>query len=96
MGNLLKVFILIGAGYLICRATQQKQTASKGADIKPVAPLPPNAVPTGRTERTYTGGKPGEEVVGFAIRDFIEVIFPNGVTDWIPGQKVATKPVQGK
>jgi len=78
MDKLFPWLMLGGIVYLIW----QRQNAPV-EPIVPKVPVPPGAQVTGRIERTRTGGKPGDEVVGFAIRDWVEIKFPSGVTDWL-------------
>lgn len=75
--------LLLGVGlYVFSRVAGQV----KQPPLKLKQPLPPGAQPTGNVQQTTSGGKPGEEVVGFVKRVYAEVMLPNGQRDWVEAQ----------
>lgn len=86
-----KLLLWAGIGYVAWLVLSKPKVAAMPVvipNVKPLQPIPDTAVITGRTERTFNGGKPGEEVVGFMVRDWAEIRYPNGVNDWISVQKL--------
>jgi hypothetical protein len=83
-------WILLGAGVYLYYRGYRLQHAEEAIDklrsIKPLKePMPQGAVPTGRTKTTTDTSRPGDitQRVGYAIRDFGEIILPDGSLDWI-------------
>jgi len=77
MNKSLQLLLLLGGGFLLYKYLQGDFSAT------PVEPLPQGAQLTGETTRTTNAGAPGEEVVGYGIRDWAKVLFPTGHTDWV-------------
>ena len=81
--NELGRFLLWGAaiwvGYRLVKAQQEGRVK-----VTLQQPLPPGAKPTGEIRETATGAPPGEEVVGYGIRQWAEILLPNGYKQWVP------------
>ena len=74
--------LVVGGGlWLLYRWAQRKQAASQ---VAAPANVPPGSRPTGRVERTTSGGPPGSERVGWAPADWLEIILPSGERTWVP------------
>lgn len=81
-------FLLIGAAaYLLYTAHKKSQAAlatpKGGITLK--TPLEPGVQLTGRVERTNNTQKPGSttDISAFGIKDWMEVIYPDGTKDWV-------------
>lgn len=87
-----KLMFWAGIGYVAWLVLNKSKAVAPVVvpNVKPLQPIPDTAVITGRTERTYNGGKPGTDdtIVGFMVRDWAEIRYPNGVNDWISVQKL--------
>lgn len=82
MGRLFNVLVLGAGAYLLWKAYQKYQ--GEQPLVQPMEATPQGSSITGRRLRTTNGGRPGEaEVIGYGIRDFIEVKMPNGNKTWI-------------
>ncbi len=79
--------LLVGAGlYLIHRSRKLKAAEVSNQPMVPVkGNLPPGTRPTGRVKRTTNTDKPGSEIerLAYEIRDWIEVMLPDGTFDWV-------------
>lgn len=51
--------------------------------VEPAKALPEGGKPTGRVASTTGGGRPGEDVVGFDPKSFMEVLLPTGEKMWV-------------
>lgn len=71
------VIVIGGAGFLLWKLSQKNQ------GITFAQPLPPGAKPTGKIQVTTHGGKPGEQVVGWAKQTWAQVMYPSGQQDWV-------------
>lgn len=79
MNNTVKLLLLVGGTYLAIRVIAGRRPPA----IRTKEPLPPGGVPTGKVESTSSGAPPGEEVLGFAPRDWAEILLPSGYTKWM-------------
>jgi len=77
----MRMLLLLGGGYLLFKYLQRRKEAMIPAQT--VEPLPTGAVFTGNTQRTTNAGGPGEEVVGYGVRDWAEIKLPTGHTGWV-------------
>lgn len=75
--DLFKLLIGMGIGAYLYRLYAQRY------GVTPVKSLPAGAQTTGRVAKTTTGGRPGEETVGYKEREFAEIQLPNGIKDWV-------------
>lgn len=78
----------IGVAYLIYRQFQKSRNAAAAVLPRgpvPIAPLPQGSRLTGRTQTTSNNRPPNfpEEVVSYGVKQWAEVIRPDGRTDWV-------------
>ena len=92
--NRLWNLLILGAGaYLLWKAYEKYQ--GEQPVVQPMEATPPGSMLTGRRMRTTNGGRPGEvEVIGYGIRDFLEINMPSGEKSWIEVKLV--NPFAGK
>lgn len=66
-------------------ATNATTPHPTGVNVSVLTPLPPGATMTGRVERTNNTRAPGDspEVVGYAVKDWAEVVYPEGARGWV-------------
>lgn len=77
-------WVVLGLGsYLIWKASKAKPVAT--IDVPINGEIPPGAQPTGRIQRTTNGNLPDDptERLGYAVREFVEIMLPNGQLDWL-------------
>jgi hypothetical protein len=88
MKNWLYLAMLAGGAYVLYEYIKSREAAAVPApvSVKPLLPLTPGAVFTGRIQSTNTGRPPNyvDDVVGYAPGDWAETVAPNGRTDWVP------------
>lgn len=77
-------WILLAAGgvYLLWRASK---AVPPPVTVKLKEPLPAGAVTTGKTQETTNGRPPNYigETVGYGVRYWAEVKYPDGHLDWV-------------
>lgn len=88
--EILATVILVGGAYVAYRMYRCHKMRMEEVPVKTVPP--PGTKLTGRTVRTTDGRKPGsrDEVLGFAVRDWAQVITPTGEFDWVELDRLAT------
>lgn len=77
-------WVVLGVGsYMIWRSYQLKKAGTIDVPVK--GEIPPGSQPTGRIQRTTNGNLPNDptERLGYAVREFVEIMLPNGQLDWI-------------
>lgn len=59
--------------------------------VVPDQAIPAGAKPTGRVSTTTGGGPPGEDVVGYSPKSFMEVLLPTGEKLWMDVKQAAQR-----
>jgi len=75
-GRLVVIGGAVGLIYYLTRKVAQPK-------MELAEPIPEGGRLTGRMTETTSGGKPGEEVVGFSRNTYAEIALPSGQTDWV-------------
>lgn len=85
MKNLFGLLLLGAAGYLVWRVVQSKRHPAGSLTVVLKDGLPAGAQMTGRIESTNNTQPPEStaDVVGFALKDWAEVILPTGEHKWV-------------
>lgn len=86
MKNILGLFLVGAAGYLLWRMIQSRGGMSAPTlRVTLLEDIPSGSQLTGRVEQTSNTQPPdgSKEIVGFALKNWAEVITPAGQTHWV-------------
>ena len=88
MKNLLGLLLLGAAGVMVWHVLKRKLHPSGGLMVTLMQDLPAGAQLTGNIQSTTNTEPPdgSQEVLGFALKDWAEVIMPDGQHRWIEVQ----------